>query len=58
MNKIKQSSSDRPPVKCFSCLELGLIARDCKKDLERKGVKKSAVGWNERNFFYLLQLSR
>ena len=40
VNKVNQSSSDRPPVKCFRCLEIGHIARDCKKEFERKNVKE------------------
>ena len=40
MNKGNQSSSNRPPVKGFCCLELGHIARSCKKDFERKSVRE------------------
>ena len=40
VNKVNQSSSDRPPVKCFRCLEIGHIARDCKMDFERKSERE------------------
>ena len=40
MNKVNQSYSDKPPVKCFRCLEIGHIARGCKKDFERKSVRE------------------
>ena len=40
VNKVNQSSSDRPPVKCFRCLELRHITKDCKNDFERKSVRE------------------
>ena len=40
VNKVNQSSSDRSAVKLFSCLELGHIARDCKKEFERKSMRE------------------
>ena len=40
VNKVNQSSSNRPPVKCFRCLEIGHIDRDCNKDFERKSVRE------------------
>ena len=40
MNKVNQSSSDRPPVKCFRCLKTGHIAEGCRKDFERKSVRE------------------
>ena len=43
MNKVNQSSSDRIPVKCFKCLEIGHIARDCKKEFEKKSVREDQL---------------
>ena len=40
VNNVNQSSSDRPLVKSFRCLELRHIARDCKKDFQRKSVRE------------------
>ena len=43
VNKVNQSSSDRPPVKCFRCLEMEHIARNCKKEFERKSVREDQL---------------
>ena len=54
VNNANQSSSDRLPVKCFRCLEIGRIARDCKKEFERKSVRKDQqmAGTNETYFSF------
>ena len=54
VNKVNQSSSDRPPVKCFRCLEIGHIARDCKKEFERKSVREDQLlaETNETHFSF------
>ena len=52
VNKVNQSSSDRPPVKCFRCLEIGHIARDCKKAFERKSVSEDQqLGETNESYF-------
>ena len=43
VNKVNQSSNDRPPVKCFRCSEIGYIDRDCKKDFERNSVRNQQL---------------
>ena len=54
VNKVNQSSSDRPPVKCFRCLEIGHIARDYKKEFERISVREDQllVETNETHFSF------
>ena len=57
VNKINQSSSDKLPVKSFRCLDLGL-ARDFKKDLLKNYKRGTNFGYNNRNSFYFLKISR
>ena len=54
VNKVNQSSSDRPPVKCFRWLEIEHIARDCMKEFERKSAREDQLlaETNETHFSY------
>ena len=58
VNKVNQSSSDRPPVKCFRWSEIRYIDRDCKKDFERNSVGDQQLAEINETYFSFYNSSK